>query len=123
MKKQKEGYGNDAFSLTFSISFPCKEFTLHFTGYGKNVPCNSTKAKDHIINHSWFHPADAFTGDVRGTTCVKHMPRLSSEEKEVHTSVLRTMYYTGKIPAVSPNLLSLGQEDREGGSCFGTIQQ
>lgn len=38
----------------------------------------------------WFHPADAFTGDGRVNSCVKHVPKLYSEEKEVHTYVLRT---------------------------------
>ena len=38
----------------------------------------------------WFHPAVAFAGDGRGTSCVKHVPRLYSEEKEVHTYVLCT---------------------------------
>ena len=38
----------------------------------------------------WFHSADAFAGDGRGTSCVKHVPKLYSEEKEVHNYVLHT---------------------------------
>lgn len=38
--------------------------------------------------NTWFHPADAFAGDGRGTSCVKHVPSYIQKKKK-----FTTMFY------------------------------
>lgn len=81
-----------SFHYLFPVSFFCDVFTHHFTEYAKHVHLIIVEEKItlEMCQTPWFHPTDAFTGDGRGTCCVRHFPRFCSKEKEVHIYLLRT---------------------------------
>lgn len=92
VKKQKEEYGSNFFSLTFSRFLCVRCLHAILQSMEKMFPVIVLREKTtlEMCPNPWFHPADAFTGDGRVNSCVKHVPKLYSEEKEVHTYVLRT---------------------------------